>query len=152
MSVHDAAQPGQYLTFVLGAQDYAVPVLSIREINQVSEITAVPSTPDFVLGVINLRGKIIPVVDLAQKFAMPKTNMVRQTCIVVIDCDHGQVGVLVDQVNEVADFDRSQIEPAPQLGRDADSAFIIGMGKESGRQPSALEKRCGWRDTSFTSS
>lgn len=128
MTRQKKAEPGQYLTIRLGAQICAIQVTAVREINQVSEITDVPSTPDFVRGVINLRGKIIPVVDLKSKFGMPETTATRETCIVVIDCDHGHVGIVVDQVNEVVDIKENEIEPPPALGEN-ELDYLMGLAK-----------------------
>jgi purine-binding chemotaxis protein CheW len=124
-----AAKPGRYLTFVLDKQQYAVPIMAVREINQLCEITPVPKTPPFVLGVINLRGKIIPVADLRLKFGMSKSEFTRQTCIVVIETDSGHVGMVVDEVNDVVELHGSHIEPAPHLGSRAEMQFLMGIGK-----------------------
>lgn len=128
-----AAKPGRYLTFGLNRQQYAVPIMAVREINQLCEITPVPRTPTFILGVINLRGKIIPVADLRAKFGMSKAEFGRQTCIVVIETDIGQVGMVVDEVNDVVELQASQIEPAPQLGPKAEMQFLMGIGKAHDR-------------------
>ena len=123
------AKPGQYLTFQLMQEQYGLPIETIREINQYAEITPVPRTPDFIKGVMNLRGKIIPVVDLRLKFGLSHTDVTRDTCIVVIDSTEGQVGMVVDAVREVVDLDEKQIEPAPVLAHDQHRSFITGMGK-----------------------
>lgn len=123
------ARPGQYLTFGLGNQSYAVPIGAVREIIQVCEITTVPKTPSFVEGVINLRGKIIPVVDLKMKLGMSRAAATRQTCIIVIEAESGQVGIIVDQVNEVVDLEASQIEPSLSIGDDDSLGFLMGLGK-----------------------
>lgn len=123
------ARPGRYLTFVLDKQQYAVPIMSVREINQLCDITPVPRTPSFILGVINLRGKIIPVADLRLKFGMSKSEFSKQTCIVVIETDVGQVGMVVDEVNDVVELHASHIEPPPQLGAKSEMQFLMGIGK-----------------------
>lgn len=123
------AKAGRYLTFVLERQQYAVPIMAVREINQLCDITPVPRTPSFILGVINLRGKIIPVADLRAKFGMTKSEFGRQTCIVVIETDIGQVGMVVDEVNDVAELQATQIEPPPKLGPRSDMEFLMGIGK-----------------------
>lgn len=123
------AKPGRYLTFVLDKQHYAVPIMAVREINQLCDITPVPRTPSFILGVINLRGKIIPVADLRLKFGLSKSEFSRQTCIVVIETDAGQVGMVVDEVNDVVELQGSHIEPAPQLGSKVEMQFLMGIGK-----------------------
>lgn len=129
MSEVTKALPGQYLTFQLMAEQYGVPIESVREINRVGEITPVPRTPEFVKGVMNLRGKIIPVINLRVRFGMPSQDYTRDTCIIVIDTDFGQVGMIVDAVKEVADLEQNQIEPAPVLGNEKTMNFIRGMGK-----------------------
>lgn len=123
------AQPGQYLTFQLMTEQYGVPIETVREINRVGEITPVPRTPDFVKGVMNLRGKIIPVINLRVRFGMDSQDYTRDTCIIVIDSDFGQVGMIVDAVREVADLTQNQIEPPPVLGNERTLSFIRGMGK-----------------------
>lgn len=123
------AKPGQYLTFVLKSQGYGVPIGTVREINRVVEITPVPQTPFFVAGVMNLRGKVIPVIDLRLKFGFDSTPHTRHTCIIVIEGTKGEFGAIVDAVTGVVDFSVSQIEPAPTLGADARLGFIMGMAK-----------------------
>ncbi len=123
------ALPGQYLTFILKERPYGVPIGSVREINQVSDITPVPQTPDYVIGVMNLRGKVIPVIDLKYKFGIEYTKYTRETCIIVIEGESGHVGILVDQVSEVVEFKSAQIEPPPALGDEERLAYVTGMGK-----------------------
>ena len=124
-----AAQPGQYLTFCLKSQAYGVPIGNVREINRLTDITAVPQTPFFVAGVMNLRGKVIPVVNLRLKFGLEETAHTRQTCIIVIEGDTGQVGMIVDSVSGVIDLKAEQIEPAPVLGDSNRLSYVLGMGK-----------------------
>jgi purine-binding chemotaxis protein CheW len=123
------AKAGQYLTFQLMAEQYGVPIETVREINRVGEITPVPRTPEYVKGVMNLRGKIIPVVNLRVKFGMNTQEYTRDTCIIVIDTEIGQVGMIVDSVKEVVDLVDNQIEPSPVLGNEASMSFVRGMGK-----------------------
>lgn len=123
------AKPGQYLTFQLQAEQYGVPIETVREINRVGEITPVPRTPEYVKGVMNLRGKIIPVVNLRVKFGMETQQYTRDTCIIVIDTEIGQVGMIVDSVKEVVDLTENQIEPSPVLGNETTMSFVRGMGK-----------------------
>lgn len=127
------AKPGQYLTFQLQNEQYGVPIETVREINRVVEITPVPRTPEYVKGVMNLRGKIIPVVNLRVKFGMDAQEHTRDTCIIVIDTEIGQVGMIVDSVKEVADLNESQIEPSPILGNETTMSFVRGMGKVDNR-------------------
>ncbi len=124
------AKPGQYLTFQLMNEQYGVAIETVREINQFGEITPVPKTPDYVKGVMNLRGKIIPVVNLRVKFGMNPKETTRDTCIIVIDSEIGQVGMIVDSVKEVIDLQEAQIEPAPSLGNHQALSFVRGMGKD----------------------
>ncbi len=119
----------QFLTFSLKSQPYGVPIGSVREINRVTDITPVPQTPGFVAGVINLRGKVIPVVDLRMKFGIPSVPHTRETCIIVIESDAGQVGMIVDSVSGVIDLSAEQIEPRPAMGEESKISYVIGMGK-----------------------
>jgi purine-binding chemotaxis protein CheW len=123
------AKPGQYLTFQLMSEQYGVAIETVREINQFGEITPVPRTPEYVKGVMNLRGKIIPVVNLRIKFGMEAQGTTRDTCIIVIDTEIGQVGMIVDSVKEVVDLQENQIEPSPVLGNGNAMSFVRGMGK-----------------------
>ncbi len=125
----EAAQvAGKYLTFMLDREEYGVEILKIREIIGIMEITCVPQTPDFVQGVVNLRGKVIPVVDLRAKFRLPRQAYNDQTCIIVVDVGM-MMGIIVDTVREVHDFHDEDIEPPPRLGSHVDTSFILGMGK-----------------------
>jgi purine-binding chemotaxis protein CheW len=123
------ASPGQYLTFLLNGQLYGVPVASVREINRVIEVTPIPQTPPFVVGVINLRGRVIPVIGLRQKFGLPATENSKETCIIIIEASTGQVGVIVDAVRSVVDLAEKQIENTPSLGDAAIENVIMGLGK-----------------------
>lgn len=119
---------GKYLTFQLDNEEYGVEILKVREIIGLMDITKVPQTPDFVEGVINLRGKVIPVIDLRSKFGLERTEYNEQTCIIVVDVGL-MMGIIVDTVSEVNDFVSENIEPPPQLGGSVDTSFILGMGK-----------------------
>lgn len=119
----------KYLTFVLKGQPYGVPIGAVREINRVTEITPVPQTPPFVAGVINLRGKVIPVIDLRMKLGMANTQHTKQTCIIVIEGQSEQVGMIVDSVSGVVDLNEDQIEPRPMMGNDDKLGYVLGMGK-----------------------
>ncbi len=127
------AKAGKYLTFRLASEEYGLEILKVREIIGVMEITHVPRTPEYIRGVINLRGKVIPVLDLRTKFNMEKTENTDETCIVVVDVSSTgetiQMGILVDAVSEVLDIQDSQIEDAPAFGTSVDTKFILGMGK-----------------------
>lgn len=119
---------GKYLTFLLDREDYGVAILKVREIIGLMDITRVPRTPDFVEGVINLRGKVIPVIDLRTKFGLQRTEYNEQTCIIVVDSGI-LVGLIVDTVNEVHNIPSPNIEPPPRFGSTVDTSFILGMGK-----------------------
>lgn len=129
MENENIAKAGQYLTFFLKSQSYGVPIAAVREINQLSDIVQIPKTPNFVMGVMNLRGKVIPVVDLRMKFGMDKTPHTKETCIIVIETVLGQVGAVVDAVSEVIDLTSEQIGPAPVLGEEKELSYVKGMGK-----------------------
>ncbi len=128
---------GKYLTFKLGAEEYGLAILKVREIMGLMDITAVPRTPAFIRGVINLRGKVIPVVDLRTKFGMETTEDTDETCIIVVDVgevdDEVEMGIVVDKVSEVLDIEAEDIEDAPSFGSSADTDFILGMGKAEDR-------------------
>ncbi|NUM58886.1 MAG: chemotaxis protein CheW [Bdellovibrionaceae bacterium] len=123
------AKPGQFLTFKLLKEFYGVAIENIREINRVGEITPVPKTPHYIKGVMNLRGKIIPVVNLRERFGLPSEEYTRDTCIIVIDTPAGFVGLIVDSVKEVVTLDEKVIEPAPNISQSDSGQFITGMGK-----------------------
>ncbi len=124
---------GLYLTFALAEELYGLQILVVQEIIQLVPITVVPRTPDFVRGVINLRGKVIPVVDLRMKFGMDSAEDTEQSCIIVVEvaANEGAItmGVVVDRVAEVLDVSVAQVEPPPAFGAAVDTAFILGMGK-----------------------
>ena len=129
MDNQSKAIPGQYLTFLLRKQLYGVDIGTVREINRVSEITSVPKTPKYVAGVMNLRGKVIPVVDIRSKFGMELIGHTKETCIIVIEADHGQIGIIVDAVSGVIDLKTENIEPRPTMGKNADLEYVMGLGK-----------------------
>ncbi len=124
---------GKYLTFALAHEEYGLEILKVREIIGYMEITAVPQTPACIKGVINLRGQVIPVVDLRAKFGMETTEVTDQTCIIVVEITQGgrkaNTGIIVDRVQEVLDIAGKDIEEAPQFGAAVDTDFILGMGK-----------------------
>lgn len=131
---HPAAAPGKYLTFTLGRETYGVPVLAVREIIRLCPITPVAAMPPHVRGVINLRGKVIPLVDLRLRFGLPATEEHDRTCIVVTQVAAAAggtrpYGVIVDGVEEVAQFAAADIEPPPDFGGAIDARFITGMAK-----------------------
>ena len=135
---------GKYLTFVLGHEAYGMPVLKVREIIRLCELTTVPKLPDYIKGVINLRGKIIPVVDLRVKFALVDTQNTEHTCIVVVDVvmpekGPAQMGLIVDAVEEVVNIASADIEPRPDFGMTVDADYILGMAKVKGKVKGLLD-------------
>ncbi|MCP4704817.1 MAG: purine-binding chemotaxis protein CheW [candidate division Zixibacteria bacterium] len=131
MAVDERA--GKYLTFRLAAEEYGLEILKVREIIGLMNITQVPRTPDYIRGVINLRGKVIPVLDLRNKFGMGVTEDTEETCIIVVDVrldgESVLMGTVVDAVSEVLDIMENEIEDAPSFGTNVDTEFILGIGK-----------------------
>lgn len=123
----------KYLTFTLGAEEYGVEILKVREIIGYMDITAVPQTPHYVKGVVNLRGQVIPVVDLRAKFGMETTEVTDETCIIVVEIAHEtrklSTGIVVDRVREVLDIRAEAIEEPPAFDASVNTDFILGMGK-----------------------
>jgi purine-binding chemotaxis protein CheW len=124
---------GKYLTFALGHEEYGLEILKVREIIGYMDITAVPQTPAYVKGVINLRGQVIPVIDLRAKFGMETAEPTEETCIIVVEITQDDrnisTGIVVDHVSEVLDIAGEDIEKAPQFGSSVNTDFILGMGK-----------------------
>jgi purine-binding chemotaxis protein CheW len=133
MSVTSIAEAAQYLTFKLSQEVFAVEVAKVREILEYITITRVPKTPEFMRGVINVRGSVVPVLDLRLKFGMSATERTVNTCIVVLEIDfEGEttiLGALADSVQEVIELEPEQIEPAPRMGTQLKTEFIKGIGK-----------------------
>ena len=133
-SASSVARGGKYLTFALGREEYGLEILKVREIIGYMDITAVPRTPPYVKGVINLRGQVISVIDLRSKFRMESAARTEQTCIVVVEIAQASrklsIGIVVDRVSEVLDIAADKIEEPPSFGTAAvDTDFILGMGK-----------------------
>jgi len=133
MSITEITETRQYLTFRLGDEVYATDVAKVREVLDFTTITKIPKTPDFMRGVINLRGNVVPVVDLRLCFAMSKTEKTVNTCIVVVemllDGESNVIGALADSVEEVIDLEPEQIQPPPKIGTKIRTDFIRGVGK-----------------------
>lgn len=121
---------GKYLTFTLNEEEYGIEILKVTGIIGMMDITPVPRTPEFVVGVINLRGKVIPITDLRIKFDMPTQEITKLSCIIVVAVENLEMGVLVDSVSEVMDINGANIEDAPSFGTEVDTEFILGMGKK----------------------
>jgi purine-binding chemotaxis protein CheW len=119
---------GKFLTFLLADEEYGLQILKVREINGIMDITAIPRMPKFMKGVINLRGKVIPVIDLRTKFDLQAIEYTEQTCIIVVDVGR-DIGIIVDTVSEVLDIPGDNIEPPPAMGLNMQQSFILGMGK-----------------------
>ncbi len=131
-----AEKEGKYLTFQLANEEYGIGILKVKEIIGMMPVTTVPRTPKYVKGVINLRGKVIPIIDLRLRFGMETIENTERTCIIVaeIESQSGtvQVGVVVDAVSEVLNVNAEDIEDTPQFGRSLDTDYILGMAKMAG--------------------
>ncbi|MBF0357521.1 MAG: purine-binding chemotaxis protein CheW [Magnetococcales bacterium] len=131
------ATSAQYLTFLLGEELFAVDIFKIREVLEFTSVTKVPRTPPFMRGVINLRGSVVPVVDMRAKFEMSKTETTVNTCIIILEIaiDDGItiMGALADSVQEVLELNLEHIEPPPKIGTNIHSDFLIGIGKNDGK-------------------
>lgn len=129
-------QGGKFLTFTLSQEEYGIPIHKVKEIIGMMEITNVPKTPKFIKGVINLRGKIIPIMDLRLKFEMEERQYTERTCIIVVDVQmeevKRQMGIAVDAVSEVVNIQTSEIELPPEYGHSS-AGFLTGMGKVKGK-------------------
>lgn len=138
-----AAPSAQFLTFLLRDDWFAMDIATVREIIQVGPMTSLPLMPDFVRGVINLRGAVVPVIDLQARFGRPQAELSKKTCIVIFDAmrdgERVELGLLVDSVSEVIEIAASQIEPPPNFGTAVRRDFIRGMGKVAQRFVIILE-------------
>lgn len=135
-AILEAEEQQQYLTFLLGEEMFAIGILAIREIIEYGYLTEVPMTPPFIRGVINLRGAVVPVVDLAVRFGREARENTKRTCIVIVEVDsetgRHEMGIVVDAVNEVLEIPRAEIEPPPEFGARLRIDFVSGMGKVNG--------------------
>lgn len=124
----------QFLTFKLDGEVFALHIEKVREVLEFSSVTRIPRTPEFLRGVINLRGSVVPVIDLKLKFGMSSTEKAVDTCVIIVEVDmDGEkviLGAMVDSVSEVMDLDKSAIEPPPRIGAKLHNEFIEGMGKQ----------------------
>jgi purine-binding chemotaxis protein CheW len=131
-----ASREGKYLTFTLAGEEYGIGILKVREIMGMMPVTGVPRTPGFVKGVINLRGKVIPIVDIRLRFGMEEINNTDKTCIIVVEIagvsGQIQMGIVVDSVSEVLNVPGGEIEEAPSFGVSLDTEYILGISKMEG--------------------
>ena len=132
------AQEGKFLSFVLGEEEYGLEILKVQEINGMMGITRVPRTPEYVRGVINLRGRVIPIVSLRCKFKMPAVEDTEKTCIIVVQVQYRDteltMGIIVDEVSEVLNIKADEIDPAPNFGGGLEeTSYITGLGKLDGK-------------------
>lgn len=146
LDAKSATQPvtAKFLTFILGNESYGIPVLKIREIIRMTDITAVPRMPEYIKGVINLRGKVIPIVDLRLKFGLDRADATERTCIVVVQVtlpngNKPQMGLIVDAVEEVLNIAGGDIEETPDFGGKVDTEYMIGMAKVRGSVKTLLD-------------
>lgn len=127
---HDKAD--RFLSFVIANEEYAIGILRVREITEFGTLTRVPAAPASVRGVINLRGSVVPVIDLAVRFGLPESQTTNRTCVIVVETgtagDHSVMGILADRVCQVMDLDSGQIEPPPSFGMAVRPEFLLGMG------------------------
>ncbi len=135
MSVEGITEVTQYLSFELNKEEFAIEISKVREVLDMTRITKVPQTPDFIKGVINLRGAVVPVVDLRLKFGITETEKTVNTRIIIVEISMDEettvLGALADAVNEVMDMEPENIEPAPKLGTRLNTDYIRGMGKKN---------------------
>lgn len=124
---------GKYLTFFLGDEEYGIEILRVQEIIGLLRVTPVPNTPKHMRGVINLRGKVVPVVDMRERFAMGTTEATKQTCIIVVRSGESEIGAIVDRVSAVVNVKAEEIEETPPMGASVDTSYLLGIGKTEGR-------------------
>jgi purine-binding chemotaxis protein CheW len=136
------AEAGRYLTFSLHGQCYGVPIGTVREINRLATLATVPQMPAFVAGVMNLRGKVVPIVDLGLRFGFAAATRSKETCIIVIEGLKGQVGTIVDAVSGVIDLAAGQIEPPPELEGQGPTHFLLGLGKTEDKVVILIDTAC----------
>lgn len=120
---------GKFLSFFLGKEEYAIEILKVQEIIGLMPITPVPRMPEYIKGVLNLRGKIVPVMNLRTRFGLKEVEYTEETCIIVVQEKEYLMGIIVDKVSEVADIEGSQIEEVPSIGAAEQSEYLSGIGK-----------------------
>lgn len=135
MAIESVTETTQYLSFMLGEEVFALDITKVREVLDFTTVTKVPQTPDFMRGVINLRGSVVPVVDMRLKFGMDATEKTVNTCIIIVEVSLEDesivIGALADSVREVFDLESDQVEPAPKIGTQLNTEFLKGMGKKN---------------------
>ncbi len=129
MGFEEDTQKDKYLTFHLAGEDYGIEIQYVIEIIGIQNITDVPDMPAFIRGVINLRGKVIPIMDVRARFGIEDRSYDDRTCIIVVNIDGTEVGLVVDEVSEVADIPENNVEPAPKTSKNSEDSYIQGMGK-----------------------
>lgn len=133
MSTSTMTELSQYLSFKLGDEVFALDILKVREVLDFTSVTKIPKVPDFMRGVINLRGSVVPVIDLRLKFGMQETDKTVNTCVIIVDVEFGGapivIGALADSVSEVFDLDSTEIESVPKMGTQIRTDFLKGMGR-----------------------
>ena len=122
-------QEGKYLAFILNNETYGIEILRVREIIGLMDVTTVPQTPEYMKGVINLRGKVIPVIDLRLKFSMLEEEHTQETCVIVVEVNNTSIGIIVDSVSEVMEIKSGEIEESLSFGQGIETDYIMGMGK-----------------------
>ena len=130
--IQGSGHSGKYLTFQLDNTEFAIEILKVVEILKMMEITSVPMWPSFAKGTINLRGRVIPVIDLRQKFGLSAVENTERTCTIVVELGVDQIGIQVEEVNEVREISQENVSPPPSIGGTVNSDFILGMGKANG--------------------
>lgn len=133
ITTKEAITEGKFLTFALVKEVYGVEILKVKEIIGLIDITTVPQTPGYMKGVINLRGKVIPIISLRLKFSMSEAEYTQETCIIVVEVRNSLIGIIVDSVSEVLYIKGEEIEDAPSFGQEIDTSFIMGLGKTKGK-------------------
>jgi purine-binding chemotaxis protein CheW len=124
---------GKFLTFFLAGEEYGIEILKVQEIIGMMNITMVPNTPPFIKGVINLRGKVIPIIDLRQKFGMAAVEQTDETCIIVVQAQGVEMGIVVDRVSEVLDIAGDDIDETPSFGTEVEMDYLLGIAKSGGQ-------------------
>jgi purine-binding chemotaxis protein CheW len=127
-----ARRSGKFLTFFLAGEEYGLEILKVHEIISMLPITRIPRSPDYIRGVINLRGKVIPIMDLRTRFSMPAADTA-DACIIVTQIQGVQIGMVVDQVSEVANITEAEVEDTPSFGADVHTEFLLGLAKQGGK-------------------